>query len=135
MACYKSLLSRFSVLINYTMCSFNLLTASSCFPHFYWRPGFPGSRFFRVQVFLGPVFQGPGFRSSEIMEPQSSKFLKLLTLNWYSLVHSFGSFYDLTVRAWWQTFNKSQFWWRKVKRLSIKSSHFSGWIYEIFLRF
>ena len=94
MACYKSLLSRFSVLINYTMWSFNLFTASSCFPHFsrrpdFWKsrffkvqvfqdPGFSGSRFFRVQVFQGPGFSGsrffrvrvqglgPGFRSSPI---------------------------------------------------------------------
>ena len=54
MVCYKSFLSRFSALINYIMWSFNLFTASSCFPHFSWRPGFSGSRFFRVQVFQGP---------------------------------------------------------------------------------
>ena len=59
MACYKSLLSRFSVLINHTMWSFNLFTASSCFPYFSRRQGFSRSRFFRVQVFLGP-----GSRSS-----------------------------------------------------------------------
>ena len=43
MVCYRSLLSRFSVLINYTMWSFDLFTASSCFPHFSWRPGFSRS--------------------------------------------------------------------------------------------
>ena len=56
---YKSLLSRFSVLISYNMWSSNHLSISSCFPCF------SGSRFFRVQVQgLGPWsrvrVQGPG---------------------------------------------------------------------------
>ena len=42
---YKSLLSRFSVLINYIMWSDNLLSVSSCFPCFSW------SSLFRVQDF------------------------------------------------------------------------------------
>ena len=57
---YKPLLSRSSVLINYTMWSFNLFTASSCFPQCSWRSGFSGSRFFWVRV----QGLGPGFRSS-----------------------------------------------------------------------
>ena len=93
MVCLKSLLSRFSVLINYTIQSSDHFSTSSCFPGFLWSrffgvqcfrvpvfqdPGFSGSRFFRVQVFQGPgfsgskffrvqVFQGPdpGFRSSQ----------------------------------------------------------------------
>ena len=52
---YKSFLSRFSLLINYTMWSSNLFPTSSCFP----RPG-SGSRLFRVRVWG----LGPGFRSS-----------------------------------------------------------------------
>ena len=51
MVCYKSLLSRFSVLINYTMWSFDLFTASSCF-HI----------FLDVQGFQGPGFSGFGSR-------------------------------------------------------------------------
>ena len=58
---YKSLLSRFSVLISYSMWSSNHFSISSCFPCF------SRSKFFRVQVFRvqvqGPV---PGFRSSLI---------------------------------------------------------------------
>ena len=45
---YKSLLSRFSVLISYNMWPSNHFFISSCFPCF------SGSRFFRVQVFQGP---------------------------------------------------------------------------------
>ena len=63
---YKSLLSRFSVLISYNMWSSNHFSISSCFPCF------SGSRFFRVHVFQGPGSKsmvrvqgpGPGFRSS-----------------------------------------------------------------------
>ena len=49
---YKSLLSRFSVLINCIMWSSNYFSRFSCFPRF------SGARFFRVQVFLGPCFSG-----------------------------------------------------------------------------
>ena len=81
---YKSLLSRFSVLINYNMCSSNHFSISIRFPCFsrsrlfqrvevFQGPGFSGSRFFRVQVFRVQVFRvqvfrfrvrgrGPGFR-------------------------------------------------------------------------
>ena len=63
---YKSLFSRFSVLISYNMWSSNHFSISSCFACF------SGPRFFRVQVFQGPGpgsglwVQGlsPGFRSS-----------------------------------------------------------------------
>ena len=48
---YKSLLSRFSVLISYNMWSSNHFSISSRFPCF------SRSRFFRLQVFQGP---GPG---------------------------------------------------------------------------
>ena len=71
-----------SVLINCTMWSFYLFSASSCFPpfslsRFFQGPGFSEFRFFRVQVFYGPGFSGsgsrvlvqgldPGFRSSHV---------------------------------------------------------------------
>ena len=57
-----------SMLINCTMWSSYLFSASSCFPRFSWSrffsvqvfqgPGFSGFRFFRVQGFLGPGFSG-----------------------------------------------------------------------------
>ena len=49
---YKSLFSRFSVLISYNMWSSSHFSISSCFPYF------SGSRFFRVRV-QGPI---PGSR-------------------------------------------------------------------------
>ena len=49
---YKSLLSRFSVLINYVMWSDNLFSLSSCFPCFSW------SSLFAVRIFRFQVFQG-----------------------------------------------------------------------------
>ena len=48
LAC-KSLLSRFSVIINYIMQSYNLFSVSSCFPNA------SGLRFFSTQVFQGPT--------------------------------------------------------------------------------
>ena len=48
LAC-KSLLSRFSVIINYIMQSCNLFSVSSCFPNV------SGLRFFSTQVFQGPT--------------------------------------------------------------------------------
>ena len=59
---YKSILNRFSVLINYIMWSSNHFSTSS------WFLRFLGSRLFRVQVFQGP---GPGFRSSLKKRPTS----------------------------------------------------------------
>ena len=47
-------LQNFSVITNYTMWSYNLFFASSCFPRFSW------ARFFRVQVFQDPGFSGSG---------------------------------------------------------------------------
>ena len=85
---YKSLLSRFSVLISYNMCSSNHFSISSRFPCFsrsrffrvlvFQGRDFSRSRFLRVQVFrvrvLGPgpgsesgsriQGPGPGYRSS-----------------------------------------------------------------------
>ena len=52
---YKSLLSRFSVLISYNMCSSNHFPISSRFPCF------SRSRFLRVQVFQGRGFSRSGF--------------------------------------------------------------------------
>ena len=69
---YKSLLSRFSVLISYNMCSCNHFSISSRFQCF------SRSRFFRVQVFLqGPGFQGPGpgFRSSRYFNVVSTRLI------------------------------------------------------------
>ena len=50
---YKSLLSRFSALINYIVWSYNLFFCIQLFP-----------TFFMVQVFMVLVFQGPGFSGS-----------------------------------------------------------------------
>ena len=53
---YKSLLNRFSVLINYIMLSYHF-SSFSCFPRF------SGSRFFKVQLFQGPgYFESRFFR-------------------------------------------------------------------------
>ena len=63
---YKSLLSRFSVLISYNMCSSNHFSISTRFPCF------SRSRFFMVQVFQGPGFQSPGPGSRvRIQDPES----------------------------------------------------------------
>ena len=56
---YKSLFSRFSVLISYNMWSSNHFSISGCFPCF------SGSRFFRFQVFQG---LGPG-SGSRVQSP------------------------------------------------------------------
>ena len=63
---YKSLLNKFSVLVNYIMWSSNHFSTSSYFPSFsksrffsvqvFQGPGFSWSRFFWVQVFLGLGF-------------------------------------------------------------------------------
>ena len=71
MVCLKSLLSRISVLINYTMQSSNHCSTTSCFPRFLW------SRFFRVQYFKVQVFQTPDFCGSRFFRVQvfqSSRF-------------------------------------------------------------
>ena len=71
MVCLKCLLSRISVLINYTMQSSNHCSTSSCFPRFLW------SRFFRVQYFKVQVFQTPDFCGSRFFRVQvfqSSRF-------------------------------------------------------------
>ena len=72
---YKSLLSRFSVLLSYNMCSSNHFSTVSRFPCFsrsrffsvqvFQCPSFSVSRFFRVQV-----SQGPGFSSSRFFRVQ-----------------------------------------------------------------
>ena len=53
---YRSLLNRFSVLINYIIWSSNHCSTPSCFPRF------SGSRFLRVQLFQDPGFLGSGSR-------------------------------------------------------------------------
>ena len=85
---YKSLFSRFSVLISYNMCSCNHFSISSCFPCF------SGSRFFRVRV-QGPgpgsgvrvQGPGPGFRSSLSLYEYTFFFINEIFLkkNWNSL--------------------------------------------------
>ena len=52
---YKSLLSKFSVVISYNMWSSNHFSIPRRFPRF------SRSRFFKVQVFQGPGFPGSGF--------------------------------------------------------------------------
>ena len=59
---YKSLLSRFSVLINYNMWSSDHFSTSSRFPRF------SGSRFFRVQVFQGLGFSGSRFFRVQVFQ-------------------------------------------------------------------
>ena len=59
---YKSLLNRFSVLINYIMWPFNHFSTSSCFPRF------SRSRFFRVQVFQGLGSSGSRFFRVQVLE-------------------------------------------------------------------
>ena len=46
----------------------HLFTASSFFPHFSRRPGFSGSRFFRVPVFPGPGFSGSRFFRVQVFQ-------------------------------------------------------------------
>ena len=53
-----------SVLINCTIWSFYLFSASSCFPRFSW------SRFFRVQAFQSPGFSESGFSGSRFFSVQ-----------------------------------------------------------------
>ena len=66
---YKSLLNRFSVLINYIMWSSNHFSISSCFPRF------SASKIFRVQVFQDVIvlinFQGLGFSGSRFFRLQA----------------------------------------------------------------
>ena len=69
MVCLKSLLSRFSVLVNYTMQSSNHFSTSSCFPRFLWSR-FSGSMFFRAQCFRVQVFLGQGFSGSRFSDPR-----------------------------------------------------------------
>ena len=71
---YKSLLSRFSVLMNYNMWSSNHVSTSSRFPRF------TGSRFFRVQVFQGPGFSGSRFFKAQVFQDpgfSGSKFFRV----------------------------------------------------------
>ena len=58
---YKSLLNRFSVLINYIMWFSNHCSTSSCLPRF------SGSRFFLVQVFQSPGFSGSRFQKQPLL--------------------------------------------------------------------
>ena len=57
---FKSFLSRFLVLINYTKWSF--LFVYSAITHVFHGPGFARSRFCRVQFFQGPDFSESGSR-------------------------------------------------------------------------
>ena len=70
---YKSLLSKFSVVISYNMWSSNYFSTPRRFPRF------SRSRFFKVQVFQGP---GPGSRSSCYIAlfPASEAFLKRINI-------------------------------------------------------
>ena len=64
---YKSLLSRFSVLISYNMCLL-IIFPYPAVSHVFQGSGLSGSRFFKVQVFQGPGLRvlvqslGPGSR-------------------------------------------------------------------------
>ena len=105
---YKSLLNRFSVLINYYMWSLNHFSTSSCFPRF------SGFRFFRVQIFQGPgfsgsrffwvqVFQGPGPRSGSRFQKQPSQ-VTIIILNWVK--HSYSL---------WVSLNPGQSCWKLIR--------------------
>ena len=72
---YKSLLSRFSVLISYNMWSSNHFSISSRFPCF------SESRFFRVQVLQGPGFSVSGSRVRfQVLEVATKNWQNSLTL-------------------------------------------------------
>ena len=78
---YKSLFSRFSVLISYNMWSSNHFSISSRFPCFsrsrffrvqvFQARGFSRSRFFRVQVFQDPGFSGSRYSGSKFFGSRS----------------------------------------------------------------
>ena len=70
-----SFLSRFSMLINYTIWSSNLFFCIRLFPAFFivqnfQSPDFSRSRFFRVQFFWVQVFLGPGCSGSTFFRAQ-----------------------------------------------------------------
>ena len=72
---YKSFLSRFLMLINYTMCSSNLFFCIELFPTFFivqnfQSPHFSGPSFFWVQVFLSLGFSGLRFSGSRFFKVQ-----------------------------------------------------------------
>ena len=84
LAC-KSFISRFSMLINFTMWSSNRFFCNQLFPAFFRNglfrvqvfqgpgfseSGFSESRFFRVQVFLSQVFLSSGFSESRFFRVQ-----------------------------------------------------------------
>ena len=84
LAC-KSFISRFSMLINFTMWSSNRFFCNQLFPAFFKdglfrvevfqgpgfsESGFSESRFFRVQVFLRQVFLSSGFSESRFFRVQ-----------------------------------------------------------------
>ena len=88
---YKSIVNRFSMLINYIMWSSNHFSTSSCFLRFlgsrifrvqvFQGPGFSGSRFFMVQVFHGPGFSGSRFFRVRILEVAWFLWSKKLQIN------------------------------------------------------
>ena len=93
---YKSLLSRFSVLISHTMWPSNLFSVSSCFQRFSW------SRFFRVQVFQGLGFSGSRSRVQvQVLEVACFIYIALTK---HCRVIKLGEFNsDKIYFAWWIT--------------------------------
>ena len=74
---YKSLLNKFSVLINYIMWSFNHFSTFSCFPRF------SGPRFFRARV---QVLEVAEIFSFQILKISFSEILFQKKLTYASLV-------------------------------------------------
>ena len=72
---YKSLLNRFSVLINYTvLCGLPNFFLYPAVSHAFHGPGFSGSSFFRVQV----QCVGPGFISSNLITLSCPYYMEYL---------------------------------------------------------
>ena len=91
-------LSRFSVLINYTMWSSNLFFCIQLFPAFFIIvQNFSGSRFLRVQVFQGP---DPGSGSSVWVQVLEIAFLLVTFVSFYFQRYLFSNlWYKLSATA------------------------------------
>ena len=73
---YKSLLNRFSVLINYIMWFSSPFSTSSCFLQIC--AGFSGFRFFEVQVFQDTAFSESRFFKVQVFQGPGTVWLQVL---------------------------------------------------------